>query len=249
MKSSNSFFYSLISVLSILLSFNSFALSPENATEEAFLKLDNQERVQYLDIVSKEVEEVEPDYDVVYENLLEQKSKAASVGEIFMTVDKFIALGQKIWKIVEAGKPVSTSSFAKSVSIIPNLEDPNATFSSMSNWKMPMAKSFKVTYKNGFGSEVISFIYTVVFQYGGKYEGKGSYLTGLLVTASNINVSWGFNFNASSEVVSIANQGSLEDPVASAMIKVNYKASSVLRSIDENDIFYINGEGMLQRMR
>ncbi|AYF44644.1 hypothetical protein BALOs_1644 [Halobacteriovorax sp. BALOs_7] len=248
MKSSNSFLSLFVTVVTIVIGFNSFAQVPEVGTRESFLKLDNVDQEQYLHIVSREVEEVAPDYEAVYEGLVE-KSGAASLGQVFMTIDKFIALGQKIWKIVEAGKPVSNSSFAKAISVIPNMDDPNSTFSSMSNWKMPIVRSFKVTYKNGFGSEVISFVYTVAFQYGGKYEGKGAYLTGLFVTASNISVSWGFNFNASSEVISIANQGSLDSPIASAMIKVNYKASSVLRSIDENDLFFVNGQGMLQRMR
>lgn len=236
-------------IVTLLISANTFSqfeIVPSNLTATKFERLDKDTKDLYSTIVSKEVVEVYPRYEAIFEN--QAIEKAASAGEIFMTIDKILALGQKIWKIVEAGRPVQSSSFAKPVSIIPNLSDVNSTFSSMSNWKMPLVKSFKVSYRNGFGSEVISFIYTVVFQYGGKYEGKGAYITGLFVSASNISVSWGFKFDATSEIMSIANQGSVDSPVASAVVKIAYKVSSPLKAINESDIFYVNGDGFLQRM-
>ncbi|MGI4992747.1 hypothetical protein ACRXCV_08965 [Halobacteriovorax sp. GFR7] len=234
-------------IATLLFSTNAFSLDAGALNKAKFEKLDARDQEQYLEIVDREVTEVYPRYDLVYSKLTNEKS-SAGLGEVFMTVDKILALGQKIWKIVDAGKPVSSTKFTKPISIIPNMEDVNGTFSSMSHWRAPIVRSFKVAYRNGFGSEVISFVYTVVFQYGGKFEGKGSYITGLFVSASNVSVSWGFNFSASSEIMSIANQGSMDSPVASAVVNINYKASSVLKSIDETDIFYVNGDGLLQRM-
>ncbi len=245
-------FNKLVFITALLLSANAFSIHESalsSLNEKKFESLNPQDKELYATIVDKEVVEVYPRYDLVEEALLgQEKAAGGGIGEVIMIADKLLALGQKIWKIVEAGRPVSNANFTKPVSIIPNMSDVNGTFTSMTNWKMPMVKSFRVAYKNGFGSEVVSFVYTVVFQYGGKFEGKGSYITGLFVTASNVSVSWGFNFNASSEIMSITNQGSADEPIASAVVNIKYKVSSVLKSIDESDIFFVNGQGMLQRM-
>lgn len=200
----------------------------------------------YATIVSIEVEELaEEDLDI-----LDQKNDK-NLGQIIMVVDQLLALGKKIWPIIEAGRPVVNSNFAPAISVLPRVEGASSNeiaFYEMENWSAPRQQSYKVAYKNGWGSEVISFVYTVAFQYNGSYQGKGRYITGLDVRASQISVSWGFEFNADSVLVNIANLGSKDSPVASATVRINYSAKSILRTIQTSESFHVNGNGQSSKL-
>ncbi|PIK15648.1 hypothetical protein [Halobacteriovorax sp. JY17] len=203
--------------------------------------------VDYHTISEVTVEEVEIGDEFVWAP--QYKGFEKNLGEVIMVVDKLIALGKKIWVIVEAGKPVVTVNMGAPISVLPKTDNGQlAAFYNMDSWSMPMARTYKVSFKNGFGSSVIGFDYTVNFQWGGKYEDKGAYLTGLNVQASNVSVSWGFNFDANSELVSIVNHGSKDSPVAGASVRVNYTAKSVLREIKTSETFHVTGNGLIQKL-
>lgn len=173
----------------------------------------------------------------------------ADLNQIIMFIDGIIAIGKKIWPIIEAGKPVVDVNMASGVSVIPfkKGDDYNSTIFQMEGWSMPAAKKYNITYKNGFGSNVISFDYTVSYQFGGSLDGKGKYLAGVNVTASNVSVAWGFNFQASSEVLQLSNHGTKENPVAGATFRVNYTAKTVIKQITSSDSFHITGSGLLSK--
>ena len=195
----------------------------------------------YHTIGSITVEEVEsPELSTIAENyVLEEKG----LGEIIMSIDKLLALGKKIWAIVEAGRPVVQTAFSPTVSVLPNVENPNVAFEEMENWSMPKVKSYRVVYKNLFGMEVIAFTYGVYYQHGGTYKGKGAYLTGVNVDARDVSVAWGFEFNAASTVIAIANRGSSANPNAGLSIRINYLAKSVLKEIRSSETFHVAGNG------
>lgn len=182
-----------------------------------------------------EVTEKEPVDEFLYSD--------KNLGQVIMSIDKLIALGKKIWKIVEAGRPVVQTEFAPTVSVLPNVESPKTAFYEMENWSMPRVKSYRVVYKNLLGMEVVSFTYGVYYQYNGTYKGKGRYLTGVNVDARDVKVAWGFEFNASSSVVAIMNRGSSSNPNAGVTIRINYLAKSVLREIRSSETFHLTGKG------
>jgi hypothetical protein len=166
------------------------------------------------------------------------------LGAIIAAGEKIIAFGKKVWEIVSAGKPSSTVNSGNVIHVLPQaLAEDNLAFYSMSGWSMPKAKSYKVDYKNGWGSTVVSFVYTVVFQHSGMFEEKGQYLTGVKLVASNVKVNWGFSFESNVSLQSIANQGTLDSPVASAMITVNYHVSSIATDIKTEEAIFVNGRG------
>jgi hypothetical protein len=170
------------------------------------------------------------------------------INEVAMYVDGIIAIGKKIWPIIEAGKPViNTDGMKPSLSVLPRFNETatHAELYDMANWSAPKAVSYRVSFKNFYRMEVIGFTYTVYFQYNGSYQGKGKYITSLVVQPSEVYAQWGFNFDASSELMSVANVGSQENPVASAIIKISYKG----RSINEqrNSVsFYVDGSGNMK---
>jgi hypothetical protein len=170
------------------------------------------------------------------------------LGTVIMSVEKLLALGQKIWKIVEAGRPVVSTNFTPAVHVLPKTsEDPASSFAQLENWSAPAYKKYRVEYSNLFGVTVIGFTYTVSFQYGGSFQGAGKYLTGVTVAASEISVDWGFNFDAASSLVTISNRGSSANPVAAATIKIDYTAKSVMREIRSSESFHVTGSGQVQK--
>lgn len=168
------------------------------------------------------------------------------LGDIIASIDGIIAVGQKIWKIVDAGRPVITTKFAPMVSVLPEMLGPNPTLNQMANWSAPKFKSFRVSFKNAYNSEVVGFTYTIYFQYNGSYQGSGKYITNLRVQASEIYTSWGFNFDASSELVGIANVGSAADPVASATMQISYTVKGLINESRGAQGFYADGNGNIQ---
>jgi hypothetical protein len=169
----------------------------------------------------------------------------SQIGEIIAIVDGVMAIGERIWKIVEAGKPVVTTKFSPSISALPEMEGEGAVLRKMANWSVPKIKSYRVSLKNRFNQEKVAFTYTVFFQFNGSYKGKGKYITNLKVQASDVYVAWGFNFDAASELIGIANVGSDEAPVASAIIQISYAARS-LNEVRDAQSFYVDGAGNVQ---
>nr|BDT29392.1 hypothetical protein BHI3_28580 [Bacteriovorax sp. HI3] len=200
-----------------------------------------------LVISSVEVHEVETPDDKATVEL--PKVPTNPIDEVAMYLDGLIAIGKKIWPIIEAGRPViTTNGLIPSLSVLPHIEGSAAKTElyQMANWSAPKAVSYRVSYKNLYGSEVIGFTYTVFFQYNGSYKGNGKYITSLKVQASQVYAAWGFNFDATSELVNVANVGSEENPVASAIIQISYKAKGLLNEMRNSESFYVDGTGTMQ---
>lgn len=166
-------------------------------------------------------------------------------GSIIMAIDSLIAIGKKVWPIIEAGKPVlTTGGMLTSLSVLPdNNVGPRVTLVEMSNWSMPEVASYKVVYKNKLGASVVSFVFNVYFQYNGNHKGKGKYLTSITTEASHVSAAWGFDLDAKSELTSIANVGTLANPVASAIVKVGLVVKGKINSVQNSYSFYLDGKG------
>ncbi len=94
--------------------------------------------------------------------------------------------------------------------------------------------------------EVVRFDYMVIMTYGGKFNGKGAYLTGVQMIPSNINVMYGFDLNAKMKVQSIANHGTKSNPNAGVVLVLNYRVSNMLNSSEINDTVLLTGNGLIQ---
>lgn len=175
-------------------------------------------------------------------------SPTGMLDSVIMVVDKLIAIGQKIIPTIEKGKAVVTNSSMAAVSVLPRLETIDPVVHDMGNWSIPVTKHYKISYKNGLGSEVVSFVYSVTYQYAGTYGGKGKYLTGIRASARNINIAWGFDLDASSQLVQISNVGTVEDVVAAATIEIQYTVKNWTRTITTVEGFFVTGDGALRKL-
>ncbi len=178
--------------------------------------------------------------------MIELPAVGNPIGDIITSIDSIIAIGQRIWKIVDAGRPVITTKIAPMISVLPHLEGENPTLNQMATWSAPKVKSFRVSFKNGYNSEVVGFTYTIYFQFNGSYKNTGKYITNLKVQASEINVAWGFNFDATSELIGIANVGTMDSPIASATMQISYIVKGLLNESRHTQGFYVDGSGNLQ---
>lgn len=196
-------------------------------------------------IDSVEVYEVETPSMVVEPSVCSDKS----LEEIALVLDGLLAIGKKIWPIIDANRPViTTTGLSPAVSIIPEVAPgtAKAELAQMANWSAPKAVSYRVSYKNIFKMEVVGFTYTIMFQYGGSHKGKGKYITSLKTQASEVSAAWGFNFDAASELISISNVGSDEAPLASGIFQVSYKVRGIVNEMRNAQSFFVDGNGGIQ---
>src|SRR5690606_32382098 len=100
--------------------------------------------------------------------------------------------------------------------------------------------------KNGAGKEVVSFEYKVVYSYGGSFNGRGKYLTGVMIVPSSIKTSWGWDFSATMKLQNIMNHGTKDEPVAGAMLVIQYKINSWSAAFERNDTIHVTGQGQLK---
>lgn len=165
-----------------------------------------------------------------------------TLGQVIQVTDKLIALGEKVYKIVEKGRPVNNTTFAP-ISVLPKVDGKVVDVMSTEQWQTPVKHSYEVIYKNLYGIEVIKFRYTVIYSYGGSYDGKGKYLTDVQIVPEEVSVSWGFQFNASMKLVGLTNKGTKLNPVAAATLSMEHTAKSVLTTHTKIHTVYVTGAG------
>lgn len=175
-----------------------------------------------------------------------------NISEIAMIVDGLLAIGKKIWPIIDANRPViNTTGLVPAISVIPQFDKDarNVELHQMAGWSMPKVASYRISYKNLYGGELLGFTYTIFFQHNGSHNGNGKYLTSLKVQASEVSAAWSINFDAVSELINVANVGSSMDPVASAIIQVSYKVRGLFNEMRNAQSFYVDGNGQIKLLQ
>jgi len=94
-------------------------------------------------IVAVKIREIENNSE-----LLPPLTTVAPIADIIMTIDNLLALGSKVWTIIEKGRPVVTTNFAQAVSIVPNIDGTNVVLNNMENWSVPRMVSYRVSFVN-----------------------------------------------------------------------------------------------------
>src|SRR5690606_24045207 len=84
------------------------------------------------------------------------------LGDIIATTRQIIAFGKEIYKIIVAGKPVVDTKYTP-ISVLPLDTEfgKDIAPADLARWQPPKSTKFKVTYENGYGSEVIAFTYNI----------------------------------------------------------------------------------------
>lgn len=171
-------------------------------------------------------------------------SQLSPLKELEVQIDTIINIGQKIWAIVEKGKPVVNVE-VKSASAMPaGIKG----WQQLTGWQMPRSSTYRVHYTNLFGMNVVDFSYRVMFTYGGSYNGKGHYVTGATILPAALDVAWGYSFKAGVEIPTVVNMGSSEDPVGGVQLNVNWVVGTVLKHSQTRASYFVDGLGRLQEL-
>lgn len=160
-------------------------------------------------------------------------------------IDKLINLGKKMWAVVEAGKPVMNVKFDFATALPQGI----ASAADLAGFSDLKFKSFEYSATNLYGVEVFKVQYTVVYQFGGSYKGKGSYIATASIVPQDVSVMWGYNLSMNVDNVSVANLGTSDSPVAGLNMMAKIKVSTVIKASELNEVFAIRGDnGMLTRV-
>lgn len=153
--------------------------------------------------------------------------------------NEIVAIGEKVWEIVQANKPVVNIETPVAHALPRGLE----CWSDLEHWQAPRTQSYEVVYKNGFGMEVVKFRFRLHFTYGGGKAELGQYLANVTVLPSEVNVMWGYTFNARVEVAQAVNLGSHANPIAGLEMNVRWNTKTVLKETDNSFHFFVQGDG------
>jgi hypothetical protein len=167
---------------------------------------------------------------------------------VIAIIDDLIAIGAKIIPTIDKGRAVVTNGPMSAVSVLPRIDTKDPVVHDMGNWSIPVSKHFQITYENGFGVEVISFVYSITFQHSGTYGGKGHYLAGIRLAARDINVTWGFDLDATSQLIQISNDGPENDVIAGATVEITYLVKNWTRTISSSKSFHVTGNGKIYKL-
>lgn len=168
---------------------------------------------------------------------------AGALSEVEVIVDQVIGIGEKIWKIIEAGQPVVEVNTNTAGAVPSGITD----WAQLENWRLPVTKSYQITYKNSYGIKVVDFTFRVIFMSGGSYQGKGQYIANAQIIPVALDVAWGYKFNANVQISQVYNMGSKEDPLAGMQLFLKWNTGTVLKSINKSEAFFIQGDGQLIR--
>ncbi|MGZ3775322.1 MAG: hypothetical protein ACXVCY_09250 [Pseudobdellovibrionaceae bacterium] len=166
------------------------------------------------------------------------------VKDIGVVVDEIINIGKKIFAIIEAGRPVVNLKFDNANALPKGL----TCWSDLAGWKKPQSKVYNIQYFNGFNMTVVDFSYRVIFTAGGTYNGIGKYITNASFQPANLNVAWGFNFDASATIPSVFNTGSKAEPVAGMQMNMEWKVTNVATHIQHAESFYVSGDNTMEKL-
>lgn len=157
-----------------------------------------------------------------------------------------VNIANKIWGIIKANAPVADVETKYAAAVPEGALSPNQLY----GWKGPETYEYKFHAKNMYGGEMVTVSYKVVFSYGGKFDGKGAYLTGVTIVPGTIEVGWGYRLSMNAFVpdTTITNIGTYADPKAAMQLKLSSRISTVLKEWDGNSVYLVKGDGELKQL-
>ena len=166
---------------------------------------------------------------------------AVSGGEMedpFVFIDKMINLGKQAWTFIDNNKPVVNIKYDYASAVPQGI----SYFNQMEDFSDLQHTSFRFYAKNLMGVTVFDVNYTLVHQYNGSYNGFGKYLTNVGVIPSQVDVLWGYSLDFTVSNLVITNVGSKEAPIASIMMELRSKVSTMIKATTKTRVFQFRGD-------
>ncbi len=164
---------------------------------------------------------------------------SGTLNQADLIVDKIINIGQKIWTVVDKGRPVQ--NFQNSVaSALPANAN---SWTDLVSWKQPESKVIGISYKNLYGMEVVRFVYRIILLSGGSVNGVGNYIGYAAVEPVEMETSYMYTFDSQAVVVNIFNKGTHENPLAGMILTVRWSVETVVKKSVGSQTFFLDGAG------
>jgi hypothetical protein len=167
------------------------------------------------------------------------------VGKVISLGRDLVALGEDVYKLVIKGKPTNVTKYAP-ISVIPKENNEPVDVMSTEDWQMPRKQSFSVVYKNLWNVKIVQFRYSVIYSYGGTYNGKGAYLTAVQIIPESVSTLFGFDFTATMKLGGIQNMAKRDDPVAGATLLLEYTVNSFMKASTQVATIFVDGRGQFK---
>ncbi|MGE3974050.1 MAG: hypothetical protein AB7F59_05940 [Bdellovibrionales bacterium] len=212
-----------------------------NASASDIKKFSQAERAHFT-ISSVSIEEEKLSSDSLFYNTCQRITKRG-LGEQF-DWETIVNIGQQVWDIIVKNAP-NVNVELQSASALP--ADTKRWFD-LDCWQWPQAKAYRVNYKNAFGINVVDFTYKVIYTYGGQLDGRGQYLSQVMIVPTNLKVAWGFTFDAKARVDNVVNAGSRSAPVGAIQISMDWTIKTPIKYVQERETYYVRGDGQFQRL-
>lgn len=171
----------------------------------------------------------------------------ANVGQVLAVAQGVVALGESVYTLVQKGKPSNKTTYAP-ISVLPKIGNEVIDIFETEDWKAPKRYTYEIVYTNGFNMDVVKFRYSVIFAYGGKYNGAGAYITAAQIIPESVNTLFGFDFSATLKLGGLMNHGKKADPLAGAVLTLQYTVETVLQASLETANYHIMGNGGFKKI-
>ncbi|MFA6434838.1 MAG: hypothetical protein WCW52_09100 [Elusimicrobiales bacterium] len=174
------------------------------------------------------------------------RAKRLDPGGIPVLIDQIINIGAKIWDIVKLNAPTADIETTYATALPQGI----TAWNQLAGWQRPKSYTYGFSVKNLYGATVVNVKYKVMFTYGGSYNGKGRYLTGVTMLPVSADVSWGYRFSLSAQVPdsTVVNMGTGSDPVAALQLNTVWKITTSLKDSNGAGAYYMQGDGYFEEL-
>jgi hypothetical protein len=167
-------------------------------------------------------------------------------GDPLVIIDQIINIFTKVWNIIQQNAPVVNIDTKYAAAMPQGI----TAWNQLAEWKKPKTYLYSFYAENLYGVKTIDVSYKVMYTAGGRYKGKGLYLTGVTVVPTVVDVAWGYRFSLAAAVAdsTIANMGTEQDPIASLQMKLGWKISTAIKDSNGTSVYYIEGNGYFEEI-
>lgn len=218
----------------------------------AFSAETNTQDQRYYEISSVKVTPLSSmEAKLYFQDLNTMADPGLSLGEVSsqldvanVILDQIINMGKKVWNVIELGRPVANVTSMVATALPKGVE----MWNQLEQWQAPRSQSFRVTFQNGFGVNVVDYVYRVVYVAGGSVAGKGKYIGYATIEPGLVQVAWGFTFNSNVTVPTVFNMGTSDSPVGAMNLNVQWSVDTVLKHIQTSESYFINALGEMKKL-
>jgi hypothetical protein len=160
-------------------------------------------------------------------------------------IDQIINIGKKVWAVIELGRPVVNLKTDVGTALPLGVK----CWLDLDSWKQPTSRLYEASFTNGYDMEVIKFVYRVTALAGGGFSGVGKYVGYAAIQPVDLQVMWGYRFDAEASVPTVFNTGTKTEPVGGLQIMITYKINTVMKHVTQSQLYFVDGHGKLEIMK